>query len=65
MFYLLNQKKNKVSRFKLNEKYTDIKKFIFIIENKYLSFRKTKRYLIFFPQYKLFKIGFPNSHWVI
>lgn len=42
VFYLLNQKKNKVSRFKLNEKYTDIKKFIFIIENKYLSFRKTK-----------------------
>ena len=42
VFYFLNQKKSKVSHFKLNEKYTDIKKFIFIIENKYLSFRKTK-----------------------
>lgn len=42
VLYYLDQKKNKSSYLKLNEKYTNLKKFIFIMEKKYLSFGKAK-----------------------
>jgi len=42
VLYHLYKKNNKNSNSKLNTKYINLKKFIFIIENQYLSFRKTK-----------------------